>query len=574
MNPPPPLSATGLAAPPVYEALLTGSDGVLWSPWVLLVLLAAVALWARRTGAEEDRWHALVDLPLVVVVGVTYAVVTGWLLSPRYIQGGAYGDVDFAAYCDGLGSLRDGTIERWYAKHSPMAGLLLAQPARRIGVLGALTGGAVASSGLFAAGMYLWGRVAAGRIAGLGVVCFAAANQQLLWLGRSPSFYPETTAACILGTAGVAAALRWRTPWTMIAGGFGTGLILTADVRFFTVGVWSCSLLLLAVVAGPVRQLPLRLLMAVLPIAGWWYASRLLHTAVVGEFGKAPGAVAQVWGFVNDVPGFPANLMSGAEIERLDHFWGVDPVTRIPAAMLALMKMSQAIPRDWGDNYNLRFERTCYLDPWVWPVVIATVVATFVLLRRPWQLLAAFAPAVPFAANLLLVFRTIPQARYEVMGMVVVPLALGVGLGALGGLRWARWPALAFTAVLVAATLDLAPSFLSPRAPWRVPVCATNRVYDVYVKATGRGDVVPELVRETGGADVQGCIDALAVDVAADHLWMPFDDTTRRSECGHFFPKAVLELGPDPARGQAPSAPPPPSDLPPPLPDGALPAPL
>lgn len=498
---------------------------LMWSVWPLLAVIGACVAWARlrpaRTSAD-DAWVWRTDLALALAVAVLYGVAAGFLM-PRFdLTGGDYVEVDFAGYCRSLGALRDNSLKDWGVKHSVMTGLLLLGPTRAIGLLGALTVGALVSGGVFGLGIYLWARVAAGRVAGIWAVLFTLANQSLVWLSRSPSFYPETTAACVLGTAGVAASLRWRTPRAVLAGGCGVGLILATDVRFFNIGVWAFALLMLAVLAGPPRQLPIRALAAVAPIALSWWVVFYGHQAVMGHV-PGPGAVRQAAGFLNDVQGFPRYEILPRP-KGIDFVWGVDAPWAAPIAFLELLHLGASVPASAGELTSPVMAREAYLNPWLPLIGLAGAGALCMLPRRPWALLAALAPTAPFLANLYLVFHTLPHGRHYPLGMSAVPVILAVGLAAAGGERWSRAPALILGTFLAAGIFDLVPTYLAPTSPWRQPETARNRVYDSLARATG-APPVPNLVNEwPTGEDAVACVEALGPDVAAGHLWMPFSD--------------------------------------------------
>ena len=508
------------------------------SPWVLVLIVAAVALWARGArraspnagDADDTPWDWRIDPLLAFVCGVVYAVVAAYVLAPHYVRAGDYGDVDFVSYCSSLGASRDGTTVGYYRHHSALIGALLAPVARSIGVLGTLTGGSIVAGGVFASGLYLWARIAAGRAAGIWTVLLAAACQQLLWISRSPSFYPETTAACVLGTAGMAAALRWRTPRALLCGGLGTGLIFSSDARFFTVGVWCAALLVLPVVSGGRAGLLRRAAMAFLPVLAWWCVARVVHDSVLhGE--RATGVLVQSFGFVSDVPGYPRDAFHRDALKEIDHVWGVSPPWKIPGALIGLVRISRLIPNSSGMEPEALQLRTAYLLPWAVPVAAGVLAALVALWRRPWALLAGLGLTVPYIANLMLVYRTLPHPRFAAMGMVSVPVILGVGIGAFGGGRWARAPFVVLGLFLVGAVSGVIPGFLSPTAAWRLPICANNRVYDALARATPPGVRLPRLEGDSQSEDSLGCQKALESDVAAGHVWVPFADAPVPAEC-------------------------------------------
>ncbi len=518
---------------------------MIWTVWPLLVAIAACVAWSRFSGAsgDEERWAWKIDGPLALGCAVAYALTAACALSKYYVLGGDYGDVDFAAYCGGLGALRDGALDGWYAKHSALGGFLLVEPARLVGVLGAVTGGAIVATGGGALGMFLWARIAAGRVAGVVALLFALANEQLLWLARSPSFYPETSAACMIGTAGLVAALRWRTLPSILAGGLGVGLILTADVRYFTVGVWSTVVLMVPVAVGPLKRFPHRAAVAILPLVAWWWVAHALHNAVLPTQ-HGPGAILQVATFLSDIRDYPQTAIPWKQMNQLDFLWGVDPVWYVPRTMMWLSQMSRVIPADWAQTYDLRVARAAFLEPWELIFGVGAVAGLVGLRKHPWALIAAFGPAVPFLANLALVFRTIAQPRFIAMGMVAVPVLIGVGVGSLGGVRWRRWPAAVLLTLLAVAVRGYLPSYLSPVAAWRLPAIATNRVYDVMQRAKGEPGVAA-LAREGVGDDVKQCAATVTADVEAGRVWMPFSDAPPETPPQFNVPPAIQAIKPD-----------------------------
>lgn len=511
------------------------------SPWLLVLLVGAAALWARRArpaadaagdadAADAAAWSWRIDPLLAVVCGVVYGIAAAYVLAPHYVRAGDYGDVDFVSYCSSLGASRDGTAAGYYRHHSALIGALLGSVARSVGVLGALTGGSIVAGGVFASGLFLWGRIVAGRAAGVWTVVLAAACQQLLWISRSPSFYPETTAACVLGTAGMAAALRWRTPSALLWGGLGTGLIFTSDARFFTVGVWCAALLVLAVLSGDRTHILRRSAAAFLPVLAWWCVARVVHDSVLhGE--RATGVLVQSFGFVSDVQGYPRDAFNRDALQYIDHVWGVTPLGSIPGALLGLVRISRLIPPSSGMEPEALALRTAYLLPWAVPVAAGALAAVAALWRRPWALLAGLGLAVPYIANLMLVYRTLPHPRFAAMGMVIVPVILGVGIGAVGGVRWARAPFVVLCVFLLGAVSGVIPGFLSPTATWRLPICANNRVYDALARATRTGVRLPRLDGDSQSEDSLGCQRALESDVAAGHTWIPFPDAPDPADC-------------------------------------------
>ena len=502
----------------------------MWSVWPTLTAIALCTVWARITqpnsASPTPARSTPLGLELLIAVGFAslFAVLTGLQFPKYHIIGGDYSEIDVAGYCRSLGSLRDGVPADWGAKHSPLAGLLLLEPTRQIGILGALTGGALVSASVLGLGIYIWARIAGGRVAGACAVLLAAANQTFVGLARSPSFYPETTALCVLGVAGVAAALRWRTVPALLVGACGAGLILVADVRFCTVGLWCAGLVGICAGIGPVRALPTRLLCVIGPLALSSWAAGLAHTAVMGDRPPA-GVVVQALGYLKDVHGFAAPAPQW--IAARDFAWGVSPLGSLPGALTALATLAASVPRSAAEGATELAARAAWLTPWAIPMVVAFGAAIPLIRRRPSAWFAAFAPAFPLLLNLYVVFHTFAQPTYFTLGMSALPVILGVGIAAAGGERWSHKPSIALIGLLTLAVLGVIPGFLSPVAPWRVPYVDRNRVYDAYARATG-GAPVPALAREwPNGEDVAQCVHALEADALQEHLWMPWSDAPR-----------------------------------------------
>lgn len=507
---------------------------VLWSVWPFLATTAAIAVWARwrppaRRRSDGTRWRRVgvgaTEGALAVSAALLFGALAGFYLPRHFIVGGDYGEVDFAGYCRSLAAVRDGVPSEWRVKHSAVVGALLAFPTRAVGILGALTGGALVSAFLYGLGVYLWARAAGGRVAGLAAVLFAAANQSISWIARSPSFYPEVVACCVLGTAGVAVALRWRTRPALWVGGAGAGLILAMDVRCFTIGAWSVLLLAGVALRAPWRAIPGRALALVLPIAASWWAAHAAHVAIAGDV-SVPGVVQQGLGYFLDVPGYRADVVPFPVVVREDMVWGVDAPWRAFGALRTLAALARGLPADAGGATE-QLARDAYLWPWVPLLVCAALAGLGGLRARPagWWSMALL--GVPFAMNVALVFHTLARSTYYALGMSIVPVVLGVGLAALGGKRWSSRPAVVLLAWMLASVTGLIPSFLSPMARWRVPDMAHNRVYDARARATG-GVPAPGLASEwPDGEDARPCVEALHADVLAGKVSIPFSDAPR-----------------------------------------------
>jgi hypothetical protein len=137
---------------------------------------------------------------------------------------------DFVDYCAAVLNMA-GEDAPWPTKRAQLPGLLPLVFYEGAGMAGALRAGAVISTFLVGCGLYGWGRVLAGRTAGLLSVVAALAFAPVTRLPRMLSFYPEVTAMLVIGAALVTAGLLSKKARGLAWAGAGIGLVLCADVR-------------------------------------------------------------------------------------------------------------------------------------------------------------------------------------------------------------------------------------------------------------------------------------------------------------------------------------------------------
>lgn len=508
-------------------------SSIAWSPGFAVVVVAAAAYYARRGAPtrEEDRWEWSVDGPLALASAVGFAVMAGWVLAPRHLVNGDFIDVDLGVYCTALSVARDGDLTAWPGKLSLFSGHVLAAPAARFGILPTLTGGAIVSAGVFGGALFAWVRAISGRLGGLCAVLLALGNSQLVLLSRNPSFYAETTAACTVGMAAVAAAVRWRTPRTLLLGGAGVGLVLLADTRFLSMGVAAAGLVLAAAAFGRPSRLPLRLALVLAPVAcSWalsnaWFAQKQTNP---GDY--VSGTVGQAAAFLQDVPGYPMDAATNERARRADHAWGHDSVAKIPAALVEIAAMASRVPAERARSADVLNGRAANLDPWLLPLGVATLAGLYTLRRQPWALLAGLGTLAPFLANLAFVVRTLPQPRVLALGMISVPVLLGIGLGD-PNRPWLGRRTGALLLLLTLAVLGTVPSFLSPWAGWRRPACRTGRVAAVLNAAAFPDDAQALLGDMRQDPNSPRCLAAVGEDLQLGRVAMPFSDAERGEDC-------------------------------------------
>lgn len=509
---------------------------ILWSPVALVGVVAGLCALARwRPGPPGAAWHWRVDLPLAIAAGVGFAAVAAFALAPRHVLGADYIDVDLAIYCVGLDAVRTGDLHAYPGKLSLLVGALLGGPARAFGVLPVLTWGAVVAGGVLGASLFAWARIVAGRVAGACAVVLACANHHLVLLTRNPSFYPETTALLVVSMACVAAAVRFRTPRALIVGGFGVGLILATDNRFLVMGLWSALVLLVAALPGPASKLPVRLALVAAPVLVSWGAARLGYAAALSPGAYATGTLGEVSAFLRDVPGYPPQARSFEDLMKIDHAWGRDPVTRIPGVVRAIIEMTAQVPPERALDPEVVAGRRC-VDAWLVPCGVAGAAGLVALRRQGWLLLAGPALLVPFVANLAFVSATLPQPRVLAVGMVAVPMILGIGVGATGG-RWGPGPACALLGGLCLCVAGVLPSFLSPWAAWRAPECGLPRIAAIQAAAADPVSADSLLRDLRGDPMIATCLAAVASDQRERSDRPAFSD--RRADACAGTPPAV-----------------------------------
>lgn len=507
-----------------------------WSVWALVLVLVAIATWARFTAREQadDPWSSIVDLPLAALSGLCFALASVFLLAPSFLVGGFDTDAELPVYCAGLGALRAKFELELAGKLSPLAAVLLLPLSNWFGVLSALIAGAVASSAVFGAGIFVWARAAGGRLAGVVAVIFAATNHHLALLVRTPSFYPETTALNAVGIAAVAVALRWRTPRTLFVGACGAGLLLATDTRALAVGLWATGLVGIAAIAAPIRQWPRRLGLMAVPIVASWFLTGALYNAVLPGELLPSGLVIQSGAFLRDIPGYPAAMADSRELSAFDFTWGVLPLARIPGALLKVAELTKHVPPEWLAGGEVASARSSWIFPWLPLYLGALGAAIATMWRRPWALMAGLAPCVVFVANLTWVMNTLPMGRFLTLGMCSVPIVLALGTVGLGGQRWPIRPAVALVLFLSLAAIGALPTYLSPWATWRTPDCAPGRLVAManamragsLVALGPEGDILPD-------PNTPVCLGYAAIDHAmGKESFLPPDIAGLRNECG------------------------------------------
>ncbi len=476
------------------------------------------------------RWSSRVDLLLTVGLGVGLALVsTAWMTRYNFSIHSLTAS-DFSQYCNAVDAWRTNDMARWPGQRAVGAGFIAGLLGARLGIIDALVASTTLCMALIHGGLYLWGRALSSRLGGIAASLLGLSLAPLVALSRTVSFYPSLVAGFVLSAAGAALALRYRSLPALAAGGVGAGLVLLVDVRGLLWALPALGLTLVAAlfpqpgaveprVRAALRQLPLRVLVVLLPLLasyglGKWsfpegqytlevqivtYARDALRRASLNQ--RGPSSFDEVYA-------------------RKDAFlWGTSSPLGIPQTLAFLAEANAAMPLTLADAPEARHARARFVDPWWWAAVGSMAIAVVGLRQRPALLLAYFGGLVPFLVAFRGASTVLFHPRYLANGMVALPVILGVAFALLAQGSLPRrditgTPARSLATVGAASALALLifgvlPSWLSPRAPFRLPVPADEEP-SLSLAHVG---TMPD---PTSGLDVD-CLVALGRDLAAGH---------------------------------------------------------
>lgn len=434
-------------------------------PLALLVVLA-LAPRVLRADPAPVRDRGLAAAP---IVGIVVALVWTFWLGPLHLTGPWTG-ADFPSYCTSLESLRHGRTAPWYEMRAVSSGLLPAVFSTRLGVVDGLAFGSIVAAFGVGAGLYAWGWAVGGWPLGVAIVGMASALAPMTILPRSLSFYPEITAALVLGTAATACAARLRTPAALVGGAVGVGLCMLIDARGLLWGLADLVVLLLAVPFSR-GSWPARLAAVVVPIGVAW--------ALGG-------------------PAYAPSLSLGQQVARMQQFnglgvapptsaepwkWGTSAPWALPSALLRIAELTRS-----GEAAFRRsaFQQGMYdhqVLPWVPVVAGAAVVALWALRRRPVDLAVVVVTGAPFAVALRSAVVTEPADRFLAIGGPVVALVLALAWVGLVG--EGRRRVVLGLVLLLGAVAGMPPTWLAPHAAWRVALDANPEAVNAARAATG-----------------------------------------------------------------------------------------
>ena len=138
---------------------------------------------------------------------------------------------DLSDYCNAILHLNGEPDVPWSIKRSKITGWLAAPLAESAGIMTALRTSSIVAAVLVGAGLYAWGRAAAGRTAGLLAALAGLALGPVVLLSRILTFYPMVAAFLVVGAALCTMGIVSKNPKHLALTGAGMGLALLADVR-------------------------------------------------------------------------------------------------------------------------------------------------------------------------------------------------------------------------------------------------------------------------------------------------------------------------------------------------------
>ncbi|MBO87273.1 MAG: hypothetical protein CL927_18145 [Deltaproteobacteria bacterium] len=411
---------------------------------------------------EPQAWRRwLLEGVLLTVAGLGAAILADRWFGAFHL-GGAWTSSDFQDYCAGLHSMWTES-DAFPAKRARLAGVLAAWSGTT-DVLSALQRGAwLGSLGVFT-GLALWARSLGGRWAVPVALVLAMSVAPVVLQSRMYTFYPAMNAALVLGSGLVSLAMVRPSNATLLWAGVAVGLALCIDVRgLLWAGSWLVGLLAAMALRREQRWLP--------------WCALLLPIALSYGLGA--------WSFPADALSLEQQLdvrplaeyRSGGEEARSAwryssrFVWGQSA----PWAVLGTLGFLWTNQRSASDTLGALTDFApiveVQLDPWLAPLFLGLGLAVVVLRRQPAQLGALVVTVLPFGMALWVARSSIElQLRFLSQALAVVPLVLGVAVGAALS-RWAdrRVHAVGFVVLVVAllSVFGTIPGPLSPAADWR-----------------------------------------------------------------------------------------------------------
>ena len=420
---------------------------------------------------------------------------------------------DLSDYCNAILHLNGEPDVPWSIKRSKITGWLAAPLSESVGIMTALRTSSIAAAVLVGAGLYAWGRAAAGRTAGLLAALAGLALGPVVLLSRILTFYPMVAAFLVVGAALCTMGIVSKNPKHLALTGAGMGLALLADVRGLVwAGPWSLAAAW-AIWRSTDRGQALR-----------WFLAPLAASYLVAR-----------WSFPADAVSLEAQM----DVRPLFHMYGSDhPAHQPPWDVGGAFVWGRTGPWDWVQTVWFvvlqlqvpiidgfpppvaRFAANNHIAPLVPVWAGAAAVAAVTLWRSPRAFVATAATVAPFAiafhgqANMA-------EIRVRFLCQILPGLAVLVGIagGSLvqrlpplwGRTRWTTLRGATAAVLLGAMVTGTIGSVLSPWARWRRPWPVISELLVMHPDAKIGNEVTDRK---------KPCTRALAADAAAGH-WIP-----------------------------------------------------
>jgi len=311
-------------------------------------------------------------------------------------------------------------------------------------------------------GLAAWARVLGGRWASGLAVLTALAVSPVVLTSRMYTFYPAMTAVFVVGSALVVGMLRAPRAATLLGAGTAVGLALAVDVRgvlwaapWLLGGIWGVWLSRDRRVGLAALLVPVALSYA---LAAWSFPAEALSleqqldVRPLAEFRAGGEEARSAWTYASRF------------------VWGQSSPLAVLSTAVFLVSNQRAAPAALGELSDFAPIVASQLDPWLWPLAIATVGALGGLRRKPRLLVGLLLTMVPFVLALVAARSSVElQLRFLSQALVVVPLVIGVAMGAgVALLPKGRLPvAGGLVGWLCLSVFGVLPGPLSPMADWR-----------------------------------------------------------------------------------------------------------
>ena len=448
------------------------------TPLVLLAVALCLRLLPLRLERDEP-WRTPVELGLAFALGLLTAVVKAWWLAP-YLMADGTDTSDISDICRTVEAMLN--LEISNVQRQPVAALLPTLLSYPLGFFDGVAAGALASTAALGAALFLWARILHSRLAGIAAALFSCAFSCYTVMPRYLTFYPECIAAYAICAAATAAAIRWRNLTTLALTGASIGLALGVDHTGLLYAAVPLAVAGVVAMSVPLRRIPLRLAVLMLPILLSWGGTRLITPR------DMPSLEDKATLFTADNVGHPVSRP-----KHSGYNWGHSGPLGITRALVTLASLAREEPNPEAPRIKDRHRalprtRAVQVIPWIPVALVALVLTGLALRRRPREVLGLVVMLVPFAVLLRTVANTQVLPKYLMGPMLPVPVLMGVAWAVLAH-RWSEQPQSwlprvavpALTVVLLGLMVTgVMPSWLGPGASRRERMATDPGFYEVY----------------------------------------------------------------------------------------------